>query len=255
MTGWRETALDRYYNKERGWVDGTSEFHVICRAAIPPSAAILEIGAGPSNRTSEMLAARGHLTGLDVDPAVRQNAFLHRAEVYDGTRFPFPDASFDACVSDYVLEHVADVGTHFAEVHRVLRPGGRWAIRTPNRLHYVALVSWLTPHWFHRLVANRLRGIPEGARDPYPTVYAANTQGAVRSLAVRSGFEIEEIRMIEKEPSYGMSSPLLFYPFLAYERAVNATALLSGLRANILAVLRKPEAVSPSRAAPAPPTA
>jgi hypothetical protein len=46
--------------------------------------------------------------------------------------------------------------------------------------------------------------------------------------------------MIEKEPSYGMVSPLMFYPLLAYERLVNATEAFAGARANILAVLRKP---------------
>ena len=46
--------------------------------------------------------------------------------------------------------------------------------------------------------------------------------------------------MIEKEPSYGMASRLLFYPFLAYERTVNSTEAFAPLRANIPAVLRKP---------------
>lgn len=46
--------------------------------------------------------------------------------------------------------------------------------------------------------------------------------------------------LIEKEPSYGMSSKALFLMFLAYERLVNATDALAGLRANILGVLRRP---------------
>lgn len=237
---WRQAALDRYYNREHGWIDGTTEFHAMCRDAIPAGASILEIGAGPTNRTTEMLASHGRVTGLDVDPDVKHNRFLQRAEVYDGSGFPFADATFDACVSDYVLEHVPNVREHFAEVHRVLKPGGCWTVRTPNRFHYVTMVASLTPHWFHRLVANRLRANPEDAHDPYPTVYAANSRGAITSLATSSGFVVEELRMIEKEPSYGMASPLLFYPFLAYERIVNATEVLAPLRVNILAVLRKP---------------
>jgi hypothetical protein len=53
---------------------------------------------------------------------------------------------------------------------------------------------------------------------------------------------IDTLRLIEKEPSYGMASPLFFYPMMAYERTVNATERLAGLRANFLVVLRKPAA-------------
>ena len=236
---WRQAALDRYYNRERGWIDGTTEFHTMCRGAIPAGASILEIGAGPTNRTSEALAAHGRVTGLDIDPDVRNNRFLQSAETYDGSRFPFADATFDACVSDYVLEHVPNVQEHFAEAHRVLKPGGCFALRTPNRFHYVTMAAWLTPQWFHTLVANRLRANPKDAHDPYPTVYAANSKGAIESLAAPNGFVIEELRMIEKEPSYGMASRLLFYPFLAYERVVNSSEVFAQLRVNILAVLRK----------------
>jgi SAM-dependent methyltransferase len=176
---WQQRALDRYYDRSRGWVDGTTEFHGVCEGAIPQGARILEIGAGLSNSSSDFFATRGDLTGLDVDPDVRGNRALARAEVFDGSRFPFDDASFDACVSSYVVEHVLDPVLHLREIRRVLRPGGVYAFRTPNRYHYVALVSSLTPHWFHVLVANRLRGLPDEAHDPYPTAYAMNSRSAV----------------------------------------------------------------------------
>ena len=46
--------------------------------------------------------------------------------------------------------------------------------------------------------------------------------------------------MIEKEPMYGLASRLLFFPMLAYERAVNSSEAFAGLRSNIQAVLEKP---------------
>jgi SAM-dependent methyltransferase len=239
---WQQRALDRYYDRSRGFIDGTSEFHLLCASVIPSGARILEIGSGPSNPSSDFLATLGELTGLDVDPDVRGNRALRRSSVFDGGAFPFEDGAFDACVSNYVLEHVPDPLRHLAEVHRVLRPGGPYVFRTPNRYHYVALVSWLTPHWFHTLVANKLRGLPADAHDPYPTVYAINARGAVRRAAAASGLDVELLRMIEKEPSYGMASRLLFFPLLAYERTVNASDAFAGLRSNILAVLRKPTA-------------
>jgi len=229
---WQQRALDRYYDRSKGWIDGTTEFHALFAQAVPVGSKILEIGAGPTNESSDFFATRGVLCGVDVDPDVRGNRALTSSAVFDGERFPFADASFDACVSNYVVEHVPDAAVHLREAHRVLAPGGAYVFRTPNRYHYVALVASMTPHWFHQLVANRLRGLPREAHDPYPTVYAMNSRAAVRRFARAASFQVELLRMIETDPRYGLASRLTFYPMMAYER-------LAGLRVNILAVLRK----------------
>jgi len=237
---WQQRYRRVFYESKPGWIDGTEEFHRLCAATIGGSGKILEIGAGPSNPTSRFLATLGEVHGLDPDPLLRDNDALATAAVLEGAHFPFRDASFDACVSNYVIEHVADPAAHLREVARVLRPGGTYVFRTPNRLHYVALVARATPHWFHVLVANRLRNELVQAHDPYPTVYRCNSRTAVKRFAQTSGLEVAELRMIEKEPSYGMASRALFFTLLAYERLVNATSSAAGFRANILAVLRKP---------------
>jgi SAM-dependent methyltransferase len=238
---WQERTFGRYYDRSKGFVDGTTEFHRLCAGAIHRGAAILDIGAGPSNPTSDFLATLGAVTGLDVDPEVQTNRALSDAEVFDGTRFPFPDGSFDACASNYVVEHVPNSALHLQEVRRVLRPGGIYVFRTPNRFHYVGLVSSVTPHWVHELLAGRLRGLPRDAYD-HPTVYAMNSRGSLRKHAHAAALEVEVLRMIEKDPFYARASRLLFYPFMAYERLVNSSEALAGLRANILAVLRKSRA-------------
>jgi SAM-dependent methyltransferase len=239
---WQEQYVSKFYDRSRGWVDGTTEFHDLCRAVLPPGTRILEVGAGPSNPTSCFLAALGSLHGIDPDPAVRDNTALTSATVLGSRSFPFADGSFDACVSNYVLEHVEDPVAHFAEVSRVLAPGGVYCFRTPNRYHYVTAVAQLTPHWFHVLVANRLRNSPAELADPHPTHYRANSQKDLRRLAAAAGLSVEKLSLIEKEPSYGMSSRLLFLAFMAYERLVNTTDLAANLRVNILGVLRKPAA-------------
>jgi ubiquinone/menaquinone biosynthesis C-methylase UbiE len=43
-----------------------------------------------------------------------------------GERLPFPDERFDCVVSTFTLCSIDDVGRALAEVHRVLRPGGRF---------------------------------------------------------------------------------------------------------------------------------
>ena len=130
--GWRDAWMERFYRSRPGWTDGTTDFHALCRAAAPAGAKILEVGAGPTNPTSAFLATLGEVHGLDVDDEVRGNVHLASSGVIEGDRYPFPDAFFDVAVSNYVVEHVGDAAVHLAEIHRVLRPGGRYLFRTPN---------------------------------------------------------------------------------------------------------------------------
>lgn len=140
---------EKYYFSKPGYTGGTKPFFDICAAHIPRGSEILEIGSGPSNPTTKTLAQIGPVTGVDINAEVLGNNACVRAEVFDGLRLPFPDNSFDSCVSNWVLEHVADPSTHFKEVGRVLRPGGTYCFRTPNLFHYVMMGSRLTPHFLH----------------------------------------------------------------------------------------------------------
>jgi len=200
---------------------------------------ILEIGAGPSNQTTEILSVIGTVTGVDLDPEVLRNVFCKEAHVFDGLRLPFPDSSFDACVSNWVLEHVQDPETHFREVARVLRPNGVYCFRTPNLFHYVTIGSRLSPHSIHLTTANRLRGRGSEAHDPYETFYRANTKHRLNRLIEKSGLETRLLQLMEPEPSYGRLHAALFYPMMMYERVVNSTTLLSNLRIIIFGVCAK----------------
>ncbi|HXD89786.1 MAG TPA: ubiquinone/menaquinone biosynthesis methyltransferase [Candidatus Binataceae bacterium] len=64
--------------------------------------------------------------------------------VGDAMRLPFADATFDAIVNGFMLRNVGDLATTFAELGRVLKPGGRLACLdlTPPRgmmRHFFAL--------------------------------------------------------------------------------------------------------------------
>jgi SAM-dependent methyltransferase len=47
-------------------------------------------------------------------------------------KIPFPDNSFDCVVNNQVLEHVKDLDSVLAEMHRVLKPNGRLLTLCPS---------------------------------------------------------------------------------------------------------------------------
>lgn len=49
------------------------------------------------------------------------------------TELPFIDDTFDAVISFQVIEHIEDVFDYLREIKRVLRPGGKVILTTPNR--------------------------------------------------------------------------------------------------------------------------
>lgn len=238
-----EALFAKYYYSRPEFVDGTTEFHQLCAEFIPVGERVLELGPGPTNATSAFLASRGTVIGVDISNEVFGNKCLSEARIYDGERIPFHDDSFAACVSNYVLEHVANPREHFREVSRVLRPGGVYCFRTPNLWHYVTLGSKILPHRLHLHLANRLRGLPKEAHEPYPTHYAANTRRRIRKLAAPSGLQAVALETIEKEPSYARTNAGLFFSTMAYERLVNSTPHLKAFRVNILGVLEQKAAL------------
>jgi len=122
----------------------------------------------------------------------------------------------------------------------VLSDGGILIFRTPNAYHYVSAIARITPYWFHRLFANRLRGIPADQSVPHPTFYRFNTARRIRRMLPAAGFSLIRLDFIESNPSYGMASRLLFLTFMGYERVANMLPRLAWLRSNVLCVAIKP---------------
>lgn len=89
---------------------------------------LLDVGCG-TKPYRELFAADSYV-GMDV--ATAASAVKHTADVlYDGTTFPFADASFDSVVCNQVLEHVFTPERFLRELHRVLRPQGRLLLTVP----------------------------------------------------------------------------------------------------------------------------
>ena len=148
-----------------------------------PGERILDVGCGPGFYVAEILEEirpNGSVVGVDTSTDMLAVAAdrtggsgdveFHQA---DATALPFEDSDFDRVVSVQTLEYVEDATGGLAEMHRVLRPGGRivvwdvdwdtvsWESSNPVRMDRV-LKAW-NEHLVHpalpRTLGMRMRSV------------------------------------------------------------------------------------------------
>jgi SAM-dependent methyltransferase len=204
---------------------------------VPAGSVLLDAGCG---RGRTFLYRRRlpsvRVVGLDMSPYARDNPNLDSQVQGNVEALPFPDASFDAVLGTHVAEHLAHPEAAFSEMARVLRPGGRLLLLTPNRRHYVPLLARSLPLGLHAAVSRR-RGL--GEHDVFPTLYRANTAADLRRLASGAGLCVERLEAFETEPEYLAFHPLAYAAGVLYERVVNRYRALAPLRVNLLLGAKK----------------
>jgi O-antigen biosynthesis protein len=103
---------------------------------------VLDLGTGAGYGARVLARSAREVVALDVaSDAVRYAREEFGAEnvhhvVADAVVLPFASGSFEAVVSFELLEHVREQESLLNEVRRVLAPGGRFVVSTPNRLYY-----------------------------------------------------------------------------------------------------------------------
>jgi len=105
---------------------------------LQPGEKLLDSGCGSGWLAALARAAGARVWAMDIAPAgvVAARARFPEAgffQVGDGYHLPFAAASFDTLVLSEVVEHLEDIEAAFAEVRRVLRPGGRVLVSVPYR--------------------------------------------------------------------------------------------------------------------------
>jgi ubiquinone/menaquinone biosynthesis C-methylase UbiE len=103
---------------------------------------VLDCGCGPGSITLDLarLVAPGAVTGVDAqgeqfaegrEAAAREGLDV-RFEEANVTQLPLADASFDAVFSHALFEHLPNPAGAAREIARVLKPGGFFAVRSPD---------------------------------------------------------------------------------------------------------------------------
>jgi len=205
---------------------------------VMPYHRILDLGAGAG--IVPHMNFQGHvkyICGIDPDERVTDNQYLDEGKVAVAENIPYPDETFDLVFSDNVLEHLENPHEVFIDVCRVLKPGGIFLVKTPNKYHYMPLVARLTPHWFHRAF-NRRRG--RDFEDIFPTLYLANTVKEFEALAESAELVLQSAQLVEGRPEYLRISSITYLFGWCYERLVNRFAMLARFRILLVGEFRKP---------------
>jgi SAM-dependent methyltransferase len=144
--GW---LVNPFYFARRGLLEHLREFFPQLRGEV------LDVGCG-SKPYRELIPA-GRYVGMEMDTPRTRASFA--ADVYyDGRTFPQADATFDGVLCSQVFEHVFTPAEFLAEIHRVLRPGGRLVLTVP-----FVWDEHEQPHDFARYSSFGLRALLEGA--------------------------------------------------------------------------------------------
>ncbi|MBC8078485.1 MAG: class I SAM-dependent methyltransferase [Chloroflexales bacterium] len=214
----------------------------------PAGERVLEVGVNPGQFT-QLLVGRGYrVSGVDLNPAPRQalwdklNIEVRQAHL-EHDPLPYPDASFDWIVFSEVIEHlVYSPLPVLREFRRVLAPGGRLLITTPNELYFksraraiLRLLLWQSlatrDEFRHQM---RLEG---DAR--YTTHSRTYTMGELCWLVAEAGFTVRERRYLASWEQVGLEATRLRrapHRVLAKALLAGTTAALAPTRSMLLAV-------------------
>jgi 2-polyprenyl-3-methyl-5-hydroxy-6-metoxy-1,4-benzoquinol methylase len=115
-----------------------------------PSGRLLEVGCGGGDMLKAMSKLGWRVEGVDFDPKAVERARAQGLTVSLGTleAQAYPDESFDAIAMIHVIEHVHEPLELLRECRRVLKPGGRLLVVTPN-----------AGSWGHRRFKEDWRGL------------------------------------------------------------------------------------------------
>jgi SAM-dependent methyltransferase len=194
---------------------------------ITPGARWLEVGCGrdvfPDNRPlAQELADRcAQLVGVDPDPTLEENPFVHQRVRYPIEAYQADDP-FDVVTLRMVAEHIIDPDAAVSALARLTRSGGVVVVYTVNQWSPVSLVARAVPFALHHLIKHRLWRSHE--EDTFPVAYLMNTRRRLHRLFERHGFREASFAYLGDCRTFANTRPLQAMELWAW-RALRAVGL------------------------------
>ena len=150
------------------------------------SGKVLEIGFGTGLNIPHHPPSVTKLTIIDKNPGMNKQAQERISaskikvdnKVLNGEELPFEDESFDSVVSTFTLCSIQNIDKSLKEIHRVLKPGGKFFFQEPGLANDPKIRKW----------QNRI--------NPLQKVWAdgCNLNRDIKSLIENNGFSITEFK-------------------------------------------------------------
>lgn len=145
-TGWSERAAT--YELVTARVTSRLAQPMLDAAAVEAGARVLDLATGPGHTAAAALARGAVAVGVDLSEGMlalaRERVPGAEFVLADAEELPFEDASFDAAVGGFIVNHLPHPERGAAELARVVRPGGRVALSMwdrPERARILGLMS------------------------------------------------------------------------------------------------------------------
>ena len=180
---------------------------------------VLDVAAGEGYGSALIAQTANFVVGLEIAPS----AIAHAAKAYvasnlhfivgDARRIPLDKASMDVIVSFETIEHFNDHRAFLREVRRILRPGGKFILSTPERDVYSPAGTLPNPYHVHELTRTELVSLLN-SEFPYVAVQAQRPFlgsaliGETRTQAVHQTFTFERRGPSLYETSVGLPRPV-----------------------------------------------
>lgn len=170
------------------------------RAAPAPGETVVDLGCGRGRdvlRAAALVGDRGRAVGVDLSAEMLAAARGAAARSPENVRFvrsglaplDLPDATADVVISNCAINHAPDKAAVYREIHRVLRPGGRFVVSD--------------------VVAEE--ALPEAVRSD-PAAWAACYGGAIPEaayLAAARGAGFDTVEVVERSEPYERGGVLI----------------------------------------------
>lgn len=131
-------SVGALHGSARGQRNITGRIDAMARLAPLEGTRLLDIGCGSGEYTSVMSHNFEAVDAIDIEPErleLFEQQRPHNATVaaMSANELNFDDDTFDVVTLIEVLEHLVDPVVALIEIRRVLKPGGRLLLTTPNR--------------------------------------------------------------------------------------------------------------------------